>query len=238
MKRERIHDFIRSFRREGGSGILHNIESEAREDGVPIIREETRDLLRILLEMKKPERILEVGTAIGFSSVFMAEYTPDSTLITTIENEPGRYRRAEENIKRAGMECRIRTLFGDARDLLETLEGSYDFVFMDAAKGQYIHFLPPIMKLLASDGILVSDNVLQDGDLFESRYGIRRRDHTIHHRMREYLYALTHHDQLDTVILECGDGMSISVRTGEGHSDLRMTSNEGARHKNKEDDSL
>ena len=214
VNRERIHDFIRSFRRESGSEVLWEIGREAREDGVPIIREETRDLLRILLEMKKPERILEVGTAVGFSSVFMAEYTPDSTMITTIENEPERYRRAGVNIRRAGMDRRIQTLFGDARDLLRTLDGRYDFVFMDAAKGQYIHFLPPIMDLLAADGILVSDNVLQDGDLFQSRYGIRRRDHTIHHRMREYLYTLTHHDQLDTVILECGDGMSISVRTG------------------------
>lgn len=209
---ERVLDFIRSFGTDRESDALRAIREEALLDGVPIIRRETGELLRILLKMKKPERILEVGAAIGFSSVFMGENTQESTKITTIENYPPRIARAKENIALAGMTDKITLLPGDAADILKELTGSYDFIFMDAAKGQYIHFLPDVLRLLAPEGILVSDNVLQDGDIFESRYGIRRRNHTIHSRMREYLYALTHSEELDTVILETGDGMALSVK--------------------------
>mgnify|MGYP002798129735 FL=1 len=212
MDRERVLDFIRSFSVDRGSDSLKAIETEAVRDRVPVIRRETRELLKILLQMKKPEKILEVGAAIGFSSVLMGENTPSSTKITTIENYPPRIERAKANIAMAGMEERITLLEGDAARWLKELDGSYDFIFMDAAKGQYIHFLPDVLRLLPQGGVLVSDNVLQDGDIFESRYGIRRRNHTIHSRMREYLFALTHNDTLDTVILETGDGMTISVK--------------------------
>lgn len=217
--RQRILDFIRSFGLDRASESLSAIEQEAIRDHVPIIRKETQELLRILLKMKKPEKILEVGTAIGFSSVFMGENTSEKTKITTIENYPPRIERARANIAAAGMADRIHLLEGDAAEWLKKLEGSYDFIFMDAAKGQYIHFLPEVLRLLGSEGILVSDNVLQDGDIFESRYGIKRRNHTIHNRMREYLFVLTHSDILDTVILETGDGMTISIKKeGEKHA--------------------
>ena len=212
MDRERVLDFIRSFSVDRGSDSLKAIETEAVRDRVPVIRRETRELLKILLQMKKPEKILEVGAAIGFSSVFMGENTSPATKITTIENYPPRIERAKANIAMAGMEERITLLEGDAARWLKELDGSYDFIFMDAAKGQYIHFLPDVLRLLPQGGVLVSDNVLQDGDICESRYGIRRRNHTIHSRMREYLFALTHNDTLDTVILETGDGMTISVK--------------------------
>ena len=212
MDRERVLDFIRSFSVDRGSDSLKAIEAEAVRDRVPVIRRETRELLKILLQMKKPEKILEVGAAIGFSSVFMGENTSPATKITTIENYPPRIERAKANIAMAGMEERITLLEGDAARWPKELDGSYDFIFMDAAKGQYIHFLPDVLRLLPQGGVLVSDNVLQDGDIFESRYGIRRRNHTIHSRMREYLFALTHNDTLDTVILETGDGMTISVK--------------------------
>lgn len=212
MDRERVLDFIRSFSVDRGSDSLKAIEAEAVRDRVPVIRRETRELLKILLQMKKPEKILEVGAAIGFSSVFMGENTSPATKITTIENYPPRIERAKANIAMAGMEERITLLEGDAARWLKKLDGSYDFIFMDAAKGQYIHFLPDVLRLLPQGGVLVSDNVLQDGDIFESRYGIRRRNHTIHSRMREYLFALTHNDTLDTVMLETGDGMTISVK--------------------------
>ena len=209
---ERVLDFIRSFGVDRGSEALHMIEKEAIRDDVPIIRKESGELLRILLQIKKPEKILEVGAAIGFSSVFMGENTDNNTHITTIENYPPRIERAKVNIALAGMEDKITLISGDAAEVLKELSGSWDFIFMDAAKGQYIHFMPEVMRLLAPGGILVSDNVLQDGDIFESRYGIKRRYHTIHNRMREYLYALTHDEELDTVILETGDGMAISVK--------------------------
>ena len=209
---ERVLDFIRSFGVDRGSEALHMIEKEAVRDDVPIIRKETGELLRILLQIKKPERILEVGAAIGFSSVFMGENTGKNAHITTIENYPPRIERAKANIALAGMEDKITLIAGDAAEVLKELSGSWDFIFMDAAKGQYIHFMPEVMRLLAPGGILVSDNVLQDGDIFESRYGIKRRNHTIHNRMREYLDALTHDEAIDTVILETGDGMAISVK--------------------------
>ena len=212
IERQRVQDFIRSFDRDRGSDALKTIEEEALRDHVPIIRKDTQELLRILLKMKKPERILEVGTAIGFSSVFMKENAPDSHRIDTIENYPPRIVRARENLKMADPAGTIVLHEGDAAAILPGLKDPYDFIFMDAAKGQYIHFLPEIVRLLRPGAILLSDNVLQDGDIFESRYGIRRRNHTIHDRMREYLFALTHHDSRDTVILESGDGAAVSVK--------------------------
>ena len=171
---ERVLDFIRSFGVDRGSEALHMIEKEAVRDDVPIIRKETGELLRILLQIKKPVRILEVGAAIGFSSVFMGENTDNNTHITTIENYPPRIERAKVYIALAGMVDKITLISGDAAEVLKELSGSWDFIFLDAAKGQYIHFMPEVMRLLAPGGILVSDNVLQDGDIFESRYVIKR----------------------------------------------------------------
>ena len=208
---ERIITFINSMDTEN-SEILETIEQEALAADVPIIRREMQSFLEVLLLMKKPMRVLEVGTAVGFSALLMSDYLPEGGHITTIENYPPRIERAKANIALAGMEDKITLIAGDAAEVLKGLSGSWDFIFMDAAKGQYIHFMPEVMRLLAPGGILVSDNVLQDGDIFESRYGIKRRNHTIHNRMREYLYALTHDEALDTVILETGDGMAISVK--------------------------
>ena len=209
---ERIRDFIRSYDTDRDSDALSTIREEAIRDKVPIIRKDTEELIRILLSMNKPEKILEVGAAIGFSSVFMAECTGKNTHITTIENYPPRIDRAKANIKMAQMEEKITLLEGDAAVWLKKLDGPFDLIFMDAAKGQYIHFFDDVLRLLKTGGILISDNVLQDGDVFESRYAIKRRNHTIHNRMREYLFVLTHHEQLDSVILETGDGMTISVK--------------------------
>ena len=211
MERQRIIDYIRSLSTRRDSDTLASIRKEAVSDRVPIIRRETQELLHILIEMRKPKRILEVGAAIGFSSVFMSECAGADTVITTIENYPPRIERAKANIEMAGLSDRIQLIPGDAGEILPGLEGSYDMIFMDAAKGQYISFFPQVMRLLEKGGLLVSDNVLQDGDIFESRYGIRRRNHTIHHRMREYLYTLTHDPRLHTIILETGDGVAVSL---------------------------
>ena len=181
-------------------------------DYVPIIRKESRNLLRVLLKIKKPGRVLEVGTAIGFSAILMGECLPDDSHITTIEKYEKRIPVARENFKRAGMEEKITLIEGDASEVLKELSGSFDFIFMDAAKGQYIHFFPEVMRLLRSGGILVSDNVLQDGDVVESRYAVVRRNRTIHSRMREYLWTLKHMDGLETIVLPIGDGMTVSVK--------------------------
>lgn len=208
---ERLVTYINSLD-TGNTAMLDQIEREATADYVPIIRKEMQSFLKFLLAMKKPARILEVGTAVGFSAILMAEYDPVPCQITTIENYEKRIQIARENFKRAGKEAQIALLEGDAAEVLKTLEGPYDFIFMDAAKGQYIHFLPEILRLLAKDGVLVSDNVLQDGDVIESRFAVTRRNRTIHKRMREYLYTLTHSEELVTAVLPVGDGITLSTR--------------------------
>lgn len=208
---ERLVTYINSLD-TGNTEILEEIEKEAVADYVPIIRKEMQSFLKVLLAIKRPARILEVGTAVGFSSILMAEYNPVCCHITTIENYEKRIPIAKENFKRAGKEDQIHLLFGDAAEVLKTLTEPYDFIFMDAAKGQYIHFLPDILRLLARDGVLVSDNVLQDGDIIESRFIVTRRNRTIHKRMRDYLYQLTHQEGLVTAVLPIGDGITLSTR--------------------------
>lgn len=208
---ERIVSFINSFDRED-SEICMTIEKEARSTYVPIIRKEMGALLKVFMAMQRPKNILEVGTAVGYSSILMGENTDVDTRITTIENYDKRIPIARENFVRAGMENKITLIEGDAGEVLKTLTGPYDFIFMDAAKAQYIVILPDIIRLLAPGGVLVTDNVLQEGDIIESRYGVTRRNRTIYDRMREYLYAVTHSDELQTSIVPIGDGITISVK--------------------------
>ena len=210
---ERLVTYINSLD-TGNTSILDQIEQEALESYVPIIRKEMQQFLKLLLAMKRPMRILEVGTAVGFSAILMAEYDPVPCEITTIENYEKRIPIARENFRRAGKEDRITFLTGDAGEILPTLSGRYDMIFMDAAKGQYIHWLPEVVRLLAPGGILLSDNVLQEGELIESHYLVERRNRTIYKRMREYLYELKHHPQLLTSIVPLGDGISLSVKRG------------------------
>ena len=197
---ERIVTFINSLDTKN-SEILETIESEARAADIPIIRKEMQSFLKVILLMKKPERVLEVGTAVGFSALLMSEYVSKECRITTIENYEKRIPIARENFQRAGKEEQITLIEGDASEVLKMLDGSYDFIFMDAAKGQYIHYLPDILRILPPGGCLVSDNVMQDGDVIESRFAVERRNRTIHARMREYLYELKHNDALTTSII-------------------------------------
>lgn len=213
MTDERMLTFIHSFDREKPH-YLNELEQYSLETNVPIIRPQMQSLLRLLVTWGKPMRILEVGTAIGFSALFMSEYAPKDCHITTIEKYEKRIPIAKENFIKYGKEKNITLLEGDAAEILAGLsdDGAFDLIFMDAAKGQYIHFLPDILRLLAPNGILVSDNILQEGELIESKYAVTRRNRTIHNRMREYLYALTHTDELETIILPIADGVTLSVR--------------------------
>ena len=210
---ERIADYIRSLDR-GNGPLLDQIEEEARREDVPIIRKETSAFLKMLVAAKRPERILEVGTAVGYSALLMCRVMPENCRITTIEKFPPRIAAAKANFREAGEEERISLLEGDAGEILKGLTGPYDFIFMDAAKGQYIHWLPEILRLLPEGGILLSDNVLQDGDVIQSRFAVERRDRTIHKRMRDYLFALTHDSRLQTSVVPVGDGAAVSVKMG------------------------
>ena len=211
MVDERTVSFINSLD-PGNPSYLNEIEKYALETYVPIIRKDMQAYLRYLMKSIRPMKILEVGTAIGFSALLMSEYAPVGCQITTIENYEPRIPIAKENFKKSGKDKVITLLEGDALKILPTLSDTYDLIFMDAAKGQYINYLPDLLRLLKSGGTLVSDNVLQDGDIIESKYAIVRRNRTIHNRMREYLYELKHNDQLTTAILPVGDGITVSVK--------------------------
>lgn len=208
---ERMITYIHSLERPE-CPLIEAIEQEALCARVPIIRKETQSFLKVLLMMKKPMRVLEVGTAVGFSAILMSEYLPRGGRITTIEKYEKRIPVARDNFRRAGKEEQITLLEGDALEIMRSLEESYDFIFMDAAKGQYIYYLPEAVRLLAPEGVLVSDNVFQDGDVIQSRFAVERRNRTIHSRMREYLYELKHHEKLQTSLLPLGDGVAVSVR--------------------------
>ncbi|MBR4671106.1 MAG: O-methyltransferase [Butyrivibrio sp.] len=211
IEQDRMTAFINSLD-PGNAEYLDALEREAKATDVPIIRKDTQALLKFLMASSAPKNILEVGCAIGFSALLMAEYSGDDTKITTIEKYEKRIPVAKENFIKYDQNNKITLLEGDATDILRTLAPGYDFIFMDAAKGQYINFLPDCLRILNKGGLLVSDNVLQDGDIIESRFAVTRRDRTIHARMRDYLYELKHNDALNTVILTVGDGMTLSVK--------------------------
>lgn len=208
---ERIAAYINSLDK-GNSLFLNELEEEAIRTRIPIIRREMQNLLKLLLAMKQPHSILEVGTAIGFSALLMSEYAPKDCMITTIEKYEKRIPIAKDNFRKANKDHVITLLEGDATDILQQLTAGYDFIFMDAAKGQYLNFLPDVLRLLNPSGLLVTDNVLQDGDIIESRFAITRRNRTIHARMRDYLYELMNHELLTTSILPVGDGVTVSVK--------------------------
>ena len=216
---DRIAAYINSL--DAGDGpLLDGIRKKAVADNVPVLRRETAALLKAMIALKRPKTVLEIGTAVGYSALLMAQAAPGDARITTIEKFEKRIPAARENFARADAGKRITLLEGDAGEILGHLSGSFDFIFLDAAKGQYIVWLPELLRLLAPGGLLMSDNVLQDGTIVESRYAVERRDRTIHARMREYLYTLKHTPGLVTSVLPVGDGVALSVKTaGAGQAD-------------------
>lgn len=219
MEQERIADYLLSLEPEGDA-LLNELRDYAGTHDVPILRPETESLLRTLMAAKKPGRVLEIGTAIGYSAILMAKAMakPD---IVTIESWEKRIPLAQENLKRAGYEGAVRLIQGDAGKVLKELireeegpEGGrgYDLVFLDAAKGQYIHWLPDILRLMNPGALLVADNVMQDFTVMESRFTIPRRERTTHSRMREFLWEIKHRKDLVSSVLPLGDGVSISVK--------------------------
>ena len=208
----RITEYLHSLETSRGE-LLDTIEKKAIEDGVPIIRSETAALLRSLTAALRPENILEIGTAVGYSALQMCQVMPKNCHITTIEKYEKRIPEAKENFRKAGEESRITFLEGDADMWLKELKGKqFDLVFMDAAKGQYLNWLPLLLDLMPVGAVLISDNVLQDGDVVQSRFAVQRRNRTIHSRMREYLYELKHMEEFETSVIPIGDGVTISTR--------------------------
>ena len=208
----RITEYLHSLETSRGE-LLDTIEKKAIEDGIPIIRSETAALLRSLTAALRPENILEIGTAVGYSALQMCQVMPANCHITTIEKYEKRIPEAKENFRKAGEESRITFLEGDADMWLKELKGKqFDLVFMDAAKGQYLNWLPLLLDLMPVGAVLISDNALQDGDVVQSRFAVQRRNRTIHSRMREYLYELKHMEEFETAVIPIGDGVTISTR--------------------------
>ncbi len=187
--------------------VLEELREKARAEHVPIIRDDMLEFIRFLLVKEKPKTILEIGTAVGFSALFMQSVLPGAT-ITTIEKVEMRLKEARKNL--AG--SKIELLEGDALDVLAGLKGSYDMIFLDAAKGQYGNFLPDCKRLLKKGGIMLTDNVLLEGSIAESRFGVERRDRTIHERMRSFLREITHTEGYTTVIVPVGDGAALTYK--------------------------
>ena len=208
---ERMRTYINSLDM-GNTPFLEELEQIALRDRVPIIRREMQSFIKMFLALNQPKRILEVGTAVGFSTLLMCEYGPEDLQIVTIENYEKRIPIAREKFRKAERESQITLLEGDAGEILKGLKGSFDMIFMDAAKGQYINWLPDVKRLMKKGSVLISDNVLQEGDIIESHYLVERRNRTIYKRMREYLYQLKHDPALVTSILPLGDGVTVSVK--------------------------
>lgn len=234
---ERILTFMESMAPRN-TPFLNQLEKEALEDAVPIIRPQTQSLLQFLMKLEKPHRILEVGTGTGFSGCLMKTYAPEDAELVTMERNPERAEKARRNF--AALQAQssgpssevvsrdespdaakvplersagsIALLEGDAEELLKALEGEFDFIFMDAAKGQYINFLPDVLRHLRPGGLLLSDNIFKGGEILESRFAVKRRDRTIHRRMREYLSALTSSPDLQTLLLQEGDGAALTLK--------------------------
>ena len=210
----RISDFIGAFLREN-EPLLEKIREEAQKEAVPIIRDETAALLRVCWEMHKPKRILELGTAVGYSGLFMLYSLGENTELSTVENFPQRILKARENFARSPYSDNITLLEGDGGKILERLvleKEIFDVIFLDAAKAQYPLWLPFILELLPTGGVLFCDNILQDGLLLESRFFLERRQRPIHKRMREFLHLLRENAELESSIVPIGDGVSISVK--------------------------
>lgn len=208
---ERIVSYIHSLEKTNNP-LLEEMERFAKETNVPIIRKEMEGFLRTMVEIKQPKRILELGCAIGYSAILMSEYMPKDCKITTIENYDKRIPIATEYINRSVRKADINLIFGDALEEVPKLEKGFDFVFMDAAKAQYINFLPSVLEVMNKGGILIADNVLQEGDLVESKFTVTRRNRTIHKRIREFLYEVKNNEQLTTSVIPIGDGITLSVK--------------------------
>lgn len=207
----RIDSFINSYYKDD-EGILGEIYEEALRNNVPVIKKVTRELMKVLLLCNKPLRILEIGTAVGYSSLFMSNYLNEEAKIVTIELDAKRYLVAKDNINKLSKSHTIEIINGDALSVIKEMKDEFDFIFVDAAKGQYINYLEDVMRLLKVGGMIFSDNVLQDGEVLESHYLVEKRNRTIHSRMREYLYEINNCEQLETSILSVGDGVALSLK--------------------------
>lgn len=209
-----VNDKVENYIRETlkpSQGLLRDLELYAEENSVPIIHKEVADLLRVILKLKRPKKILELGCAIGYSSLFFADVLDGDVEIVTTERNPIMLERAQDNIKKAGMEDRIKILVGDAEETLKDLEGTFDMIFIDAAKGHYKMFFDMLIGKLNHGGIVISDNILYKGMIASDDYVVRKKK-TIVKRMRTYLDYICDLEGISTSLIPIGDGLAISYK--------------------------
>lgn len=212
------HEYMEKYIRDlipENKGILGDMEQYAVENHVPIIQKEVANFLKLMINMKKPKRILELGTAIGYSSILMGSYLNKDYEIITIERSEEMIKIAEENIKKYGFDNNISILKGECEEALKNLcdqeVEAFDMIFMDAGKGHYNHFLPYCLKLLKKDGIIIADNVLFRG-MVATNDLVKRRKITIVKRMRKYLEMVSENEELTTSVIPMGDGIAVTMR--------------------------
>lgn len=208
----RVQDFILSLSNETDDDIIVLKEFALKND-VPIIRDETKNFLRVILTIKRPSSILEIGTAIAYSTLVMHRSCQNAK-ITTIEDYEKRIVEARHNIDKYFDKSKIFLVEKDASIFLKENRDLeiYDFIFLDAAKGQYVNWMPDIKRLMKKSAILIADNIFKDGEILESKFLIKKRDRTIHKRMREFLKNITNDNDFDTYIFNIGDGISVSIK--------------------------
>lgn len=212
--KNRIDTFLERYR-EPVPGYLREMEKYARDNHIPVMGRGTADLLRYIIRTLRPKNILEIGTAIGYSALYMKECVRPDVTITTIEKIESRYEIAKDNFKKYDKDDQITILCEDAADAIVKLrdEGKkFDLIFLDAAKGQYVTFLQTLVDMLTPNGELVTDNIFHEGTVLNSRYAVTQRDRTIHERMREYLKLITEHEQIESVCLPIDDGIAVSKK--------------------------
>lgn len=193
------------------SGILAELEEYAKDNNVPIVQPETAQLLEVLCAIKKPKRILEVGSAIGYSAIMMSEYLDNEGTLTTLEWDAQMAQIARENIKKAGLSDKINVIHNDAKEVIPTLSAEYDIVFLDGPKAHYIYMLNDCIRLLKKGGLLIADNVLYKGMTADDEHVIRRKI-TIVKRLRRFISAQMQRNELKTVLLPLGDGVTVAVK--------------------------
>ena len=191
------------------TGLLGELEELAHENGVPVIPHETVVFLQFLLKQKQPKNVLEIGTANGFSASLMAETLGEDAKKTTIDRFPVLIEKAKKNFEKLGLTDQVTLLEGDAADLLSSLEGPYDFIFMDSAKSKYITFLPECLRLLSDDGVLMVDDVFQAGTVLQPIEEIPRKNRSIHRHLNEFLEEITKSSELTSTLLPLGDGVAL-----------------------------
>lgn len=212
VKKELV-EFMRKEQKQL-SGELGQIEKEANEKEVPVIPHETVVFLQFLLGQIKPKQILEIGAAIGFSSSLMAQYVGEGH-VTTIDRYDVMIKKAKKTYKRLELEDKITLLEGQAADLLETLSGPYDFIFMDSAKSKYIEFLPECLRLLKKGGVLMVDDVFQAGTILDPIETIPRSQRAIHRKLNQFLDVVMKHPQLTSTLVPLGDGVILITKEAE-----------------------